>query len=116
MFISSNSIQKAVDKKNGSDLRDIADASFSPNDWADECAASRMSPAFICSVAREFLRQGVRLSRTLAKRRKQLKSALIYHAQFNDAYGVCTVYFVGTVNSILKRLDKLGNDNFDPGT
>ena len=115
-------IQREVDKKNGSDLRDIADFSVSPNDYAVAVASPGVrdwAEAYVFGVE-----AGFELARKLAKFYKtnfavgktfKEMQANTYEADINDALGTCHLYFVGTVESILAKLKKLGNDNADPG-
>ena len=122
----STRIQEEADKKSLSDLIDEADAVVSPTmqqsrsnahydevvacenillgmEWMLElCELLRRKSLFVKKYHREKI-EGTQV------KVKNCGTVGIYSAAINEGLGTCTLFFVGTVASIIKKLNKLDN-------
>ena len=103
-------LQDEADKKSLSDLKDAADEYVSPSnqephhktiyDGVEACSNIRLGMEWMKNLCEQVRRSAHRVG-----------TVGIYEIAINEAVGLCSLFFVGTIQTILQRLKKL-DDNW----
>ena len=105
----STRLQNEADKKSLSDLMDEADEFVSPtaNKPRANAVYNEVTVYENILLGMEWMLKLCEMARKMSLRHKNVK---IFGVYINEAPGVCHLYFVGTVGSVMKRLKKLDNN------
>ena len=109
----SRKLQAKADRKNVSELAGAADFSINPNNWGDEVDDWNDGTSDLTLAFHEMVLNGMRLQRKLGRENDKIlgqyhKTKLrVYMVTRYQAGREAFFFFIGTVESVLKKLAKL---------